>query len=131
MDHMHDHTLDRQPNRRLYMRQSVTLTGLSSPLFDDAIASIRAIDDMFRQQVAGGIMELWGLSTFQGYPSIDVGNRYFTPRQHVLQNDRQVSFSPVVDPDHILSMAMGDEFVHTEDNDVEYYEARKDARGTK
>ena len=26
---------------------------------------------------------------------------------------------------------MGEEFVHTEDNEVEYYEARKEGRGTK
>jgi hypothetical protein len=106
------------------------LTGLSSPKFNDAILSIRAIEDMFRRQVADGNMEVWVPSTFQGHLSIDVGNRYFTPRQHALQ-DRQVSFSPAVDPDYVLTEAMGDEFVHTEDNTVEYYIARKDAKGTK
>ena len=55
-------------------------------------------------------MEAWVPSAFQEHPSIDVGNRYFTPSQHVLQ-DRQVSFSPVIDPDNILSEAMGEEFV--------------------
>ena len=75
-------------------------------------------------------MEVWVPSTFQGYPSIDVGNQYFTPRQHALQ-DHQISFSPAIDPDNILSEAMGEEFLHTEDNEVEYYEAHKEARGTK
>ena len=124
------HILDRQPNRRLYMRQSVTLTGLSSPKFNDAIVSVHAIKDMFRQQVVDGIMEAWVPSNFQGHTSIDIGNQYFTPRQYALQ-ERQVSFSTVVDPDNILSQAMGDNFIHTEDNEVEYYEAQKDAGGTK
>ena len=106
------------------------LTGLSSPKFNDAVLSVQAIGDIFRQQVADGSMEAWVPSAFQEHPSIDVGNRYFTPSQHPLQ-DRQVSFSPVIDPDNILSEAMGEEFIHTEDNEVEYYEARKEGRGTK
>ena len=75
-------------------------------------------------------MEDWVPSVFQEHPSIDVGNRYFTPRQNALQ-DRQVAFSASVDPDHILTDAMGDQFVHVEDNQVEYYEARKESGGTK
>ena len=125
------YTLNSEPNRRIYMRQSVMLTGLSSPEFNDALASIHAIEDLFRQQVTEGTMERWVSSTFQGHASIDIANWYFTPHNQALQHDHQVPFSVVVDPDHILSMVMGDEFIHTEDNEVEYYEAHKDARGTK
>jgi hypothetical protein len=106
------------------------LTGLSSPKFNNAVQSIQAIEDIFRRQVVEGNMELWVPSSFQGHPSIDVGNRYFTPRQHALQ-DRQISFRQAIDPDNILFEAMGEEFVHTEDNEVEYYEARKEAGRTK
>jgi len=106
------------------------LTGLSSPKFNDAILSIRAIEDIFRRQVVDRNMEMWVPSVFQGHQSIDVGNRYFTPRQHALQ-DRHISFSSVIDPENILSEAMGDEFVHTEDNEVEYYEAQTEGRGMK
>ena len=105
------------------------LTGLSSAKFNDAIMSIRAIEDTFRGQVVRN-MEVWVPSTFQGHPSIDVGNRYFTPRQHAFQ-ERHISFSAAIDPDNILSEAMGEEFVHTEDNEVEYYEACKEGKGTK
>lgn len=93
--------------------------------------SMRAIEDIFRRQLAADRnMEVWVPSSFQGHPSIDIGNRYFTPRQHALQ-DRHISFSSVVDPDNILSEAMGEEYVHTEDNEVEYYEARREAGRTK
>lgn len=123
---------NRQPNRRLYLRQSLMLTGLSSPKFNDAILSVRAIEDIFRRQALDGDldMEVWVPSAFQGYPSMDVGNRYFTPHKHALR-ESQISFNPLVDPDNILSEAMGEEFVHTDDNEVEYYEARKEGRGTK
>lgn len=106
------------------------LTGLSSHKFNDAVLSMRSIEDIFRRQAGDRMMEMWVPSAFQGHPSIDVGNRYFTPCQHALQ-DCQISFSPAIDPDNILSEAMGEEFVHTEDNEVEYYEARKEGRGTK
>ena len=70
-------------------------------------------------------MWFFWFSAFQGHSSIDVSNQYFTLRKHALQ-DRQVSFSPVIDPVNILSEVMGEEFVHTEDNEVEYYEACKE-----
>jgi hypothetical protein len=105
------------------------LSGLSMPKFNDAVMSMHAIQDIFQQAVHGN-MEAWVPSPFQGHPSIDVSNRYFTPRQHALQ-ERHISFSPVIDPDNILTEAMGEDFVHTEDNKVEYYEARKEAGRTK
>jgi hypothetical protein len=112
------------------MRQSMMLSGLSLPKFNDAVMSIHAIEDSFRQQAVDGKMDMWVPSAFQGHPSIDVGNRYFTPRQHALQ-ERHISFSLAVDPDNLLSQAMGEDFVHTENNEVEYYETRKEAGRTK
>ena len=125
-----NHLHNRQPNRRPYLRQSVMLTGLSLPKFNDAILSMHAIEDLFRRQAIDGKMEVWFPSTFQGHPAIDIGNRYFTPRQHALQ-ERHIYFSSIIDPENILSDAMGEEYVHTEDNKVEYYEACKEGRGTK
>ena len=75
-------------------------------------------------------MEVWVLSAFQKHSFIDVGNQYFTPCQHALQ-DHHISFSPAINPDNLLSEAMGEEFVHTKDNEVEYYEARREGGKTK
>ena len=86
---------------------------------------------MFRRvAVENGTMENWVPSFFQEHVCIDVGNRYFTPRKHALQN-QEISFSANVDPHNILSEAMGDQFVHVEENRVEYYEARKENGATK
>ena len=125
-----------QLNRWQYMWQSAMLTGLSSPMFEEAIESVYEIQDMFRRSVVDGVMEEWIPLAFQEHLSIDIGNRYFTPCQYALQ-DRQIAFSASIDPDNILSEAiilseaMGDQFVHVEDNHVEYYEARKENGGTK
>lgn len=123
-------TSSSEPHRRQYMRQSVMLTGLSSPKFDEAIASVYAIQGMFKQTSVNRSMEEWTPSLFQEHLSIDVGNRYFTPRQFALQ-DQEVAFDASVDPDNILSQGMGDQLVHVEENHVEYYEARKEKGGTK
>lgn len=113
------------------MRQSVTLTGLSSPMFDDTMATVYQIQDMFKRTVVGnGTMDNWAPSLFQEHISINVGNRYFTPRKYALQS-QQIAFSASVDPHNILSDAMGDEFVHVEENHVEYYEARNENGATK
>jgi len=113
------------------MRQSVMLTGLSLSTFDEALDSVYAIQDMFRQHMINETMEDWAPSIFHEHSSIDVSNRYFTPHQNAML-DCQISFDPAVDPDNILSAAMADgKFVHVEDNQVEYYEACKDNRGTK
>ena len=112
------------------MRQSVMLSGLSSPMFDEAIASIYEIQDMFRRTAVDGTLEEWIPSVFQNHLSIDIGNRYFTPRQYALQ-DQPIAFSPSVDPHNILSEAMGDQLVHVEENHVEYYEAHKKKGGTR
>ena len=106
------------------------LTGLSSPMFKEAIASIYEIQDMFKRATVDGIMEEWTPIVFQEHLSIDVGNRYFTPRQYALQ-DKEIAFSASVDPDNILSEAMGDQYVHVEDNHVECYEACKENGRTK
>ena len=91
----------RPPNRRPYLRQSMMLTGLSSPKFNDAILSMRAIEDIFKQRAIDRNMEAWIPSAFQGHPSIDVGNRYFTPCQHALQ-DHHISFSSYWPRQHTL-----------------------------
>jgi len=123
-------TLASQLNRQQHMQQAVMLTGLFSLMFDKAIASVCAIQDMFRWDVADGTMEEWMPSVFQEHISIDIRNWYFTPCQHALQH-WQIAFSTSIDPDNILSEAMGDQFVHVEDNHVEYYEACKEGGVTK
>ncbi|KAF8148179.1 hypothetical protein B0H34DRAFT_679814 [Crassisporium funariophilum] len=52
-------TSSSEPHRRQYMRQSVMLTGLSSPKFDEAIASVYAIQGMFKQTSVNRSMEEW------------------------------------------------------------------------
>ena len=75
------------------------LSGLSSPKFNDAVMPINAIQDIFQQQAVNRNMEAWVPSAFQGHLLIDVGNQYFTPCQHALQ-EHHISFSPAIDPDN-------------------------------
>ena len=90
---------------------------------------MHAIEDIFQQQAGIGNMEVWYPSSFQGHPSVDVSNRYFTPSQHTIQEPR-ISFSPAMD-NRPRQHTCTEESVHTEDNEVEYYEAHKEGGRTK
>jgi len=74
----------RKPNRHFFMQQSVMLTGLSLSMFDKALDSVHAIQDMFQQHMMDGTMEDWAPSVFQEHASIDVSNWYFTPHQNAM-----------------------------------------------
>ena len=73
------------------MGQSVMLTGLSSTKFNNAMASIHAIEDMFRQLIATGQMDDWAPSNFKRHMTIDISNRYFTPAHDASHQDEQVT----------------------------------------
>jgi len=76
-------------------------------------------------------MDDWAPSNFKIHMTIDISNRYFTPAHDTSQQDEQVPFGMAIDPDHLLTVAMGNDFVHTEDNEVKYYKAHKNTQGTK
>jgi len=85
---------------------------------------------MFGRTFAAGSLEPWVSNEFEGSPTIDAANRYFTPRLQATQ-DQIIPFSPLVDPNSILTTAMARDgtFTHTIDNEVDYYELMIDNEG--
>jgi hypothetical protein len=59
-----------------------------------------------------------------------MGNRFFTDRRNQF-NQEMVPFKYSVDPDGILERAMGTEFVHLRENEVEYFKCLDNGRGGK
>jgi hypothetical protein len=108
----------------------VTISGLGSHIFNNAVQGIHQIHDLFSRTFDAGTIESWTPSIFEDYEAIDMSNRFFTPRQHA-RTDHITTFSRAVDPDNILHTAMSqdDKFTHTEDNEVEYYELVTDING--
>jgi len=60
---------------------------------------------------------------------INISNRYFT-RRSKMNGEALIQFSHAVDPENILTNALSNDFVHIQENVVEYYEAlEKDNAG--
>lgn len=119
-----------EPRQRAYLRQSISLSGLGSKSFSSAIENIQEIHEMFGRTFAAGTLEPWVPNDFEGNQTIDAANRYFTPRPQATQ-DQIIPFSPLVDPNSILTTAMARDgtFTHTIDNEVDYYELMIDNEG--
>lgn len=112
---------NRSPREAGCTRQSIQFTGLGTPAFQKAIQAIRDIDHRLSRHFPAGSFIAWKPSSFDEFASIDTGNRYFTPRKHALQSDI-IKFSVQIDPNGILSRSCQEQFVHSIDNHVSYFE---------
>ncbi|KIL56679.1 hypothetical protein M378DRAFT_48510, partial [Amanita muscaria Koide BX008] len=110
--------------QRRYIRQTVELTLLGSPYFSDTLHKIHDINEQFSRNLPPNAMETWNSQQFEGHPSLIASNRYFTNR-HDQSHHPHVPLGANVDPDGVLQQAMGDEFVHLHEKQVEYFEAVK------
>lgn len=101
-------------------RQTVTLSGLGTEGFNQAVLALLKIHQFFRDNCAEGQVGNWVTHKDRGHPILTFGNRYLTtvtqdqPSQKVLSLDD-------VDPLKILRNAVPDA-VHTTENQVLYFE---------
>lgn len=115
-----------QPARYRYLRQSVTITGLGTDAFTDAINAGRDIHRLFDRWFPEGKLEDWVSDT--STCEISAANRYFTPKDEVPPGECHVAFGKQADPQGILEDMAKEGYVHTEDNVVQYF-ARKPKTG--
>ena len=84
----------------------------------------------FDRQFSEGILDSWSSSEEKsfGFPCLKISNRYLTPAKNA--KGQEITFQKGVDPRGILrGMAIGDgtcSYVHTEDNEVQYFLRYKD-----
>jgi hypothetical protein len=99
-----------------------------------ALEAAREIYGCFDREFSEGVLESWSSSeeiSF-GFPCLDISNRYLTPAKDA--KGEHVPFPKGVDPRGILhAMATGDgtcSYVHTEDNEVQYFLSSRDKNGS-
>ncbi|RXW13804.1 hypothetical protein EST38_g12050 [Candolleomyces aberdarensis] len=97
------------------LKQSVRVTGLGCPAFNDLQTVFDNTADLFRAALGEGHTIPTDPALYDGEYALDSGCRYFTERQHApaLKN---VPFADGVDPHHHLERARGSNFIHAEDN---------------
>ena len=98
------------------------LTGFGSDIIKKAIDNIHDIHGLFNQEFMQGELEAWTPGGFGQFDAIDISNRYFT-RQCDMNGEAPVQFSHAIDPENILTNVLSNDFVHIQENVVEYYEA--------
>ncbi|RDB19734.1 hypothetical protein Hypma_013178 [Hypsizygus marmoreus] len=110
-----------------YLRQGITISGLGTTTFEDALKSATEVFGAFDRNFREGELESWGPSV-GGIDGLEASNRYLTPRRDAL-GDVGIPFGPGVDPKNILLSMAGEDHIHTEDNEVLYYSRHEDKEG--
>jgi hypothetical protein len=102
------------------LRQGLSITGLGSLTFDEAVESAYGLYHRFERQFTEGSLEKWTKSTYQGHSALDISNRYLTPKRDAPAAEH-IPFPTSVDPQGILEEMAKSDYVHSEDNEVYYY----------
>ncbi|KAF8234627.1 hypothetical protein L208DRAFT_1260947 [Tricholoma matsutake] len=115
------------PAQYKYLRQSVTLTGLDSPVFEKAAQATQEIYGLFDREFEDGTLATWSLNELDDNrgPDLITSNCYFTPVVDA-GGAKNTPFKSGVDPHGVLAHMMGSgsgttSFVHTEESQVQYY----------
>lgn len=101
------------------VRQYVAITGFDSESFAKTLAGLARVRRLFEDSLPINKLDSLQLVSMDGIPALSCHTRYFTTRRDcsstILQN-----FGPHVDPNGDLEKLKGEDFVHTEDNIVQY-----------
>ena len=117
------------PDKCRYIRQGITIIEPHCNTFADSLRTIIKVKALCSCLFKDGQLDIWAPSFIHSEPGISASNRYF---QHALDTipDDIVPLDENIDPSHILAAAAEDQFVHTINNCVEYYEHVKDDKGS-
>lgn len=125
---------------RPHIRQAITLSGLGLDYFDNIIQKIEQVYIMFSNMLPAKSMIHWQPARFQNMMALDLHARYFTHKSLVkgqrpnTQNttiqqiytknftgENTKAFEPFVDPNNVLLEMQEDQYIHHDDNIVEYF----------
>ncbi|KAF8809206.1 hypothetical protein BYT27DRAFT_7232338 [Phlegmacium glaucopus] len=115
-----------------YLRQGVTLIGLGTPTFDEAIAAAQEIYGMFDRNVQDASLEPWSLSSspITQDRALDVSNRYLTSKRDA-PGMVAIPIPATIDPRGVLENLTKEGYVYSKENEVQYYQVHKSSEGTK
>ena len=106
-----------------YLRQSVTLTAFGDPMFDAVGNNIAEVHALFGRIVGSDRLQACSIyTTFDGMAAVEMSNRYFTLKNEVPNAAARIPLEEDIDPHGNLSTAAGNSYVHTAENQVNYFE---------
>ena len=105
-----------------YLRQSVSITGLQSSIFDKIIQTVTEIHAVLGRTVGiENFEECQIITSYKGMSALQLSNRYFTPREDMAE-ENQLVLSTDIDPFGYLAKAAGMTLCYTDENAVQYFE---------
>ncbi|KAA1479959.1 hypothetical protein DENSPDRAFT_789730, partial [Dentipellis sp. KUC8613] len=105
-----------------FAEQSVTVTGLGYPAFERAIQGIRNIHTLFSTRHRD--LQLWHPESRLQHPSLTFRTRYVTSRK-IADPSMQIPFPSSIDPKGILASTFQGRGIRLEDNDVQFFSAKR------
>ncbi|KAF7985429.1 hypothetical protein HWV62_5153 [Athelia sp. TMB] len=120
-------SMGRHGDSARFLEQSVTLVGGGSPGFSTAVDGIFNIAETLSRHDPA--MAPWIPTTHEGQMQVTTGNRLFT-WQREPETLQSIPVDPSIDPFGSISNLAGKEYVHTEENVVQFFKYAKDEDGT-
>lgn len=100
-EHRHTHRL---PDHITSAAQEVSIIAADADHFNEAVAAIEDIRDMFGLEFPSGSLKSADHNLFEGELGLTFGTRYFTP-SHICKNDTGEKLPAEIDPLGILTKA--------------------------
>jgi hypothetical protein len=110
-------------------RQHVALTGLNLEFFNDTLEGLARVHRFFQDSLPFDALEPFQIPTTDGFSILTSHTRYFTPRRNCCSPIIR-TFGPNIDPNGDLESLKGHNYVHTEDNIVQYLYEKKTSNET-
>jgi hypothetical protein len=104
---------------RLFLKQRVRLTGLSSEAFHKAMTACDEVYAKMSNHFPLQSTNPWQTAIYESHSAIDFNARYFTKRTDA-PNESHLPFLQGVDPAGVLEKLRKHDLIHGPDNQVEY-----------
>lgn len=103
-----------------YLCQSVSITGLGSQAFEAACTALAKVHVQFSCYIpAGKLNPLPATENYRGSSTIELSNCYLLTRQKV-RDEVHIPFMKDINPKGVLTHAVGNQYLHSEKNVVQY-----------
>lgn len=106
---------------RIYtLRQAVDVIGFGTPAFQRSCKNLVAIQECISRTMPDNVMIPWKPQVYKEGVAIRASNRYFTTKKNV-PNETPLDFYDFSDPSKLFRSLDVEGFVHTTENNVDYY----------
>ncbi|PPQ74297.1 hypothetical protein CVT24_001333 [Panaeolus cyanescens] len=119
------------PSKAYFFRQAVTIAIVDDTVCDRVLEQIGRVQNIFKRQYGDNLIDSCGFATTVtgpvSYNTFDISNRLFKKKSDA-NGEPQRMLGSSVDPDGTIQTAgNASGLVHTADNEVFYFERKKDA----